>query len=313
MNKVTISTREFFQRFPDEITTRIYMEDCRWNGSPVCPHCGNSGKMYKQTRKKVEGYYRCPDCKKVFTVRTGTIFGRSHISLNMWLYAMYLLVTARKGISSLQLSKEIGITQKSAWFMLQRLRTACGNNGNIDCIFLRGIIEADEAYLGGRESNKHASKKLRIGRGAVGKVAVLGIRERGGKVKANVVKNTGAKTIQAKVRAAVASGSILCTDEHRSYQGMPEYLHCPVNHSVKQFVDGMAHTNGIESVWAVLKRGFYGIYHSFSHKHLQRYVDEFVYRLNEGNCAVHTMDRIDALLRKATGKRITYKDLVLAT
>jgi len=304
---VTVSIYQFLKKFPTEASARAYLEQQRWQGHPVCPRCGSMERIQK---RKVDGYYRCLSCKVDFTVRTGTIFERSHVPLDKWLYAMYLISTARKGISSLQLSKEIGVTQKTAWFMLQRIRQACGSGSGGYGGFLSGIIEADETYIGGKEMNKHESKKLKAGRGAVGKIAVLGMRERNGQVRASVISGTSARTIQAKVRGMVAPGSILCTDEHAAYCGMTEYHHQVVTHSAKQFVDGMAHTNGIESVWAVLKRGFYGVYHSFSEKHLQRYVDEFSYRLNEGNCKVHTLDRIDALLRKTVGKRITYKTLI---
>jgi transposase-like protein len=303
---ITVSTYQFLKQFTDEASARAYLEQQRWQGHPVCPHCGSMERIQK---RKIDGYYRCLSCKVDFTVRTGTIFERSHVPLDKWLYAMYLISTVRKGISSLQLSKEIGVTQKTAWFMLQRIRQACGSGANSPDDFLSGIIEADETYIGGKEMNKHESKKLKAGRGTIGKAIVLGLRERDGRVKASVINNTSAKAIQARVRKTVAPGATLYTDEHASYNGMVEYQHQVVNHSAKQFVDGMAHTNGIESVWAVLKRGFYGVYHSFSEKHLQRYVDEFAYRLNEGNCKVHTMDRIDALLRKTSGKRITYKKL----
>jgi transposase-like protein len=160
-------------------------------------------------------------------------------------------------------------------------------------------------------ANKHEHKKLKAGRGAVGKVAVLGIRERGGRVQGKVLINTGIIEVQGEINASVGPRSVLFTDEHPSYRGMEQFYHSVVNHSAKEFVNGMAHTNGIESVWAVLKRGFYGTYHSFSGKHLQRYVDEFTFRLNEGNVKHHTMTRIDSLLARTVGVRLTYKHLVV--
>jgi transposase-like protein len=300
--EVTISAYKFMERFPDEQAARNYLEQLRWNGETVCPHCEK-----KDIRAwNVEGYYLCRTCDEVFTVRTKTVMERSHIPLNKWLYAMYLLVTARKGVSSLQISKEIGVTQKTAWFMLQRLREACRKDGGG---MLRGVVEADECYIGGREANKHESRKLRTGRGTVGKTAVMGLRERNGRIKAAIISGTDTKTVQDRVRAVVEPGSTLCTDEHAAYRGMPEYSHLSVNHSAKEFVNGMAHTNGIESVWAVLKRGYNGVYHNFSAKHLNRYVDEFSFRLNEGNCKTPSMDRVVALFLGTIGKTLTYKKL----
>ena len=160
-------------------------------------------------------------------------------------------------------------------------------------------------YIGGKEKNKHASKKLDVGGGSGGKTVVLGMRSRSGQVIATTVPNNG-KVIRDVIKEAVCVDSTLYTDEHQSYVGMPEYKHRSVNHITKQFVDGMAHTNGIESVREVLKRGFYGVYHAFSRKHLQRYLNEFVFRLNSGNVKVHALDRIDALLRMCVGKRLTW-------
>lgn len=175
---------------------------------------------------------------------------------------------------------------------------------------MSGIIEADETYIGGKKSNKHELQKTRVGRGVVGKIAVLEMKQRDGFVRARVLKDTTALTIQHELNLAISEISTLITDEHGSYQGA-KYNHKTVNHNAKQFVDGMAHTNAIESVWTVLKRGFYGAYHSFSEKHLQRYVDEFMVRLNDGNVKVHTMDRIDAMLNMAmNNKRLSYADLV---
>src|SRR5215213_2349615 len=180
VSKRTISTYQLFEMVPDAEAGRLWFESRLWPNGPRCPVCGLGERI---TARK-GGYYRCRQCKEDFTVRTGTVMERSHIPLHKWVYTMYLLVTARKGISSLQLAKEIGITQKSAWFMLHRLRKACGSKFEK----LTGIIEIDETYVGGIEANKHKKKKLNAGRGAVGKTAVLGMRERAsGKVKAKPV------------------------------------------------------------------------------------------------------------------------------
>lgn len=223
---------------------------------------------------------------------------------------MYLLVTARKGISSLQLSKEIGITQKSAWFVLHRLREACGS----DLEKLQGIVEIDETYIGGLEANKHEHKKLKAGRGAVGKTAVLGMKERGkgGRTKAIKIKATDAQTIQDQIVQNVEIGSTLHTDEHLAYTGMGGlfFSHETINHGNGEYARDGVTTNSIESVFAVMKRGLIGVYHHASPKHLGRYVDEFAFRLNDGNVARHTLERLNSFVDGVVGKRLTYKTLI---
>jgi transposase-like protein len=304
MSKSTISTYKLFEMFPDQEAARVYLEGLLWVDGPRCPVCG----LGERITSRKGGVYRCNQCKEDFTVRTGTIFERSHVPLHKWVYAMYLLVTARKGISSMQLAKEIGVTQKTAWFVLHRLREACGT----DIGKLAGIVEIDETYVGGKEANKHERDKLKLGRGAVGKAAVLAMRERGGRTIARHVASVDGRTIHAAVLDNVQVGSTVHTDEAAVYPGIDGlfYKHEAVNHSAGEFVRDDVTTNGVESVFAVMKRGIIGVYHHVTPKHLGRYASEFAFRLNEGNVKIHSLDRLASFVRASAGKRLTYKGLI---
>lgn len=308
MSRSTISTFQLFEIIPDAETARQYLEDRLWPKGPACPHCHSIDRITLRHGDRV-GFFFCGACAEEFTVRTGTIFERSKIPLHKWVYAMYLLVTARKGVSSLQLAKEIGVTQKSAWFMLQRLREACSTPDSQDR--LRGIVEIDECFIGGKEANKHEHKKQRAGRGPVGKTAVLGMRERGGRTIAKPIEARTIQAIHGEIHQSVEIGSQLYTDDHIVFSDLDGlfFRHDAVNHSAGEYARGPVSTNSIESVWAVLKRGIHGVYHQVSAKHLARYVDEFTFRLNAGKVTRHTLERLDSFIDAVVGKRITWKQL----
>jgi transposase-like protein len=302
-----ISIYDFFGKFPDEKSARLHLEQNRWNGNIKCPRCGRTriGRFGKN-----EGWHRCNDCKKPFNVKTCSIFERSKIPLDKWLLAFYLTVTDRKGNSDVAISKKLDITQKSAWFMAQRIRAAMGS-GKADFI-LKGIVECDEAYIGGKKRNWHRNGRQAVkGRGSVGKIPLFGMVERNGRAMTIVVPDTKKPTLQSIIRQYVEKGSIICTDEWRSYIGLgKDYTHLVVNHKRKQYVNGVASTNAIESRWAVFKRTYHGTHHCISPKHLQRYADEFDFRHNEGNAKIPMMKRIDNLIGGCWGTRLTWKQLV---
>ena len=298
----TLSLIDLMQMYPTELDAIRYMESIRWGDQPCCTRCGATDKITEQ-KKKLATYW-CGYCREYFTCRTGTPLEHSRVrDFRKWLFASYLLMTARKGISAMQLSKEIRVAYATAWYMLHRLRVAGGGKSEA----LRGTVEVDEVYLGGKEDNKHANKKAK-GSHFDEKQMVLGMRERGGRTMAMPVEDGEKPTWQGIIHEHVRSGSTICTDENPSYGGVAN-RHRTVNHSAKEYVNGMAHTNGIESVWAVLKRGFNGIYHNWSKKHCHAYMNEFTFRLNEGHCDRDTQDRLGDLFRGMAGKTITDKEL----
>ena len=291
-----ITIIELLKMFPDDEAAEKWFEKQRWPDGPACPQCGSvnhTHTIHKTMR------YRCRDCRQFFSVRKGSVMESSNIKLQHWAIAIYMVATGLKGVSSLKLHRELGITQKSAWFMLQRIRETF-ETGHL---VLQGEIEVDETYIGGKKK-----KELR-GRGPVGKAPVIGAKQRRGKIVAKPVKRTDGVTLTEFVSRSVHPDATIYTDDYRGYwQLRKNYNHQSVKHSVSEFVRNQAHTNGIESFWALLKRGFHGTHHHFSVKHLNRYVQEFAGRFNIRE--MDTSNQMGTIVKNMDGKRLKYRDLI---
>ena len=297
-----ITLLQLADRFPTEESAVQWFEGVVWSGERACGHCGSLDTYGIKSGKPMP--YRCRDCKRYFSVKTGTLMASSPLPVRKWVYAIYLDVTSLKGVASMKLHRDLGVTQKTAWFMQQRIREAFRAEGPM---VFAGPVEVDETYFGGREKNKHASKKLRAGRGTVGKTAVVGAKDRAtNQVAARVVDATDKKTLQGFVKTHAARGAKVYTDDASAYDGLENRE--AVRHSVAEYVRGQAHTNGVESFWSMLKRAHKGTFHKLSAKHLQRYVNEFAGRHNIRE--MDTIRQMEHIVAAMVGKRLMYRDLI---
>lgn len=291
----------FQQEFNSEQKCIDYLTNIIWQNGQYCPHCGST-KIYHFSNKKI---HKCADCGVKFSIRVGTIFEDSKLPLLKWFIAIYLFANHKKGLSSFQLAKDIGVTQKTAWFMLQRLRYAIETNSFKKQ--LTNIVEIDETYVGGKESNKHINKRTKnIDKIKGDKSAILGMQERKGNLILAKFDKLNKANIKPIIEQNISKGATIYTDESPIYKFLPQRQF--VNHSQKEYVNGNITTNHIEGVFSHFKRLIYGIYHQCSQKHIQKYADMFCFRWNTRDFSLQ--GRIELFLRQVIGKRLQYRELV---
>ena len=302
-----ISLIELFRMFPDDDAARKWFEAARWGGRPFCPHCGTENVQAGITHKSMTHRCRENGCSKKFSVKVGTAMEKSRIPMQKWAIAIYLMTTSLKSVSSMKLHRDLNITQKSAWFLAHRIREWMNSEDKSPLPF-SGPIEADETYMGGKRQNMSKAKRAALsGRGAVGKAAVTGLKDRASnQVRAKVVEKADAETLQGFLVEHADAFATIYTDDATPYASL-KFPHETVKHSAGEYVKGTAHTNGIESFWSMLKRAHKGTFHQISHKHLDRYVQEFVGR---HNVREHdTLAQMTAVVKGLEGKRLTYAQL----
>lgn len=296
-----ITLVQLLEMFPDEDTARRWFEETRW---PDGRGCGKCGSVRTTLASHAKMPYWCTDCRSYFSVKTGTVMQSSKLSLRKWAIAIYLMTTNLKGVSSVKLGRDLGISQKSSWHMMHRIREAMGS---ADPLF-RGPVEADTTYIGGIEANKHESRRSHAGGGPVNMTAVVGIKDRAtNQVSALPVARTDSFTLQGFIHRRTETTARVFTDGARAYIGLRR-AHERVNHSAGEYVRGDVHTNGLESFWAMLKRGYQGVYHWMSVKHLHRYVSEFEGRHNDR--PLDTIVQMVAIVRRMFNRRLRFTDLV---